>query len=91
MNNLRVDFERAMQKYSQVNEGNQREYMGLAQSSRKEDKDTLYNMINADLFKNKAPFERIKLDSFSAANMAKVDSILSKDKNGCNNINQLRS
>lgn len=80
MNNLRVDFERAMQKYSQVNEGNQREYMGLAQSSRKEDKDTLYNMINADLFKNKAPFERIKLDSFSAANMAKVDSILSKDK-----------
>lgn len=78
-NDIRVKFEGALN--NKLYEGAERGYMSLAQSSRKEDKDALYELINTNLFKGKAPFERIRIDSFTAANMAKVDKILSKDKN----------
>jgi hypothetical protein len=77
-NDIRTRFEGALN--NQINESSQRNYMALAQSSNKNDKEMLYNLINTNEFKGKAPFQRIKLDSFSSANMAKVNKILSSNK-----------
>ena len=85
MNHLRLDFERAMQKYSQVNEGSQREYMGLAQSSKKEDKDKLYNMINIDFFDGEAPYkERLNIKSFNDSDLASVEKLLKTNSKAAN-------
>jgi hypothetical protein len=70
---IRVRFEMAL------NEASESDYLSIAQSSSNEDRKRLYDLINQDYFGGKEPFERIKLDSFSSSNMAKVDKILSRN------------
>lgn len=80
MNHIRHNFERAMNNHSsKLNEASERDYMVLAQSNKKEEKDQLFNLINQDLFGGQAPFERITLKDFNLGSMAKVEKILKKN------------
>lgn len=77
--NIRIAFETAMKGI--ILEGNESTYLNLAQSTVPEDKDELFNTINNDLFKGKAPFgDMLEMKSFSQGGLDKVLKYLLKDK-----------
>ena len=90
MNHIRHDFERAMMNHAErLNEASDREYMILAQSTQKADKDKLYDLINQDKFGGKAPFKRMTLDKFNVGSMAKVEKELKSNAAAADVIVQL--
>lgn len=90
MNHIRHNFERAMMNHSErLNEASDREYMILAQSTQKADKDKLYDLINEDLFGGKTPFKRMTLKKFNMGSMANVEKELKKNAAAANAIVQL--
>ena len=72
-----------------INEGTERNYMVLAQSSRKEDKDKLYDMINKDLFGGKAPFQRVSIKNFSNGTISQVDRLLKSNPSAATRLANL--
>ena len=90
MNHIRHDFERAMMNHTErLNEASDREYMILAQSTQKADKDKLYDLINQDLFGGKAPFKRMTLKKFNMGSMAKVEKELKNNAGAATALAQL--
>ena len=73
-----------------IKEGSERDYMYLAQSNKKVDKDTLYDVINDDLFNGKPPYKnRLKFKKFSKGDMNKVMKHLKSNQSAANTLASL--